>query len=281
MLSPRSSPRASWSRAGRSACSTSPSRHTTTETTTLRRRPRRSRSTTPATSGSSARPPAAPCASSPRVTEGLRSPGPRGGARAPTGRCGSRRRARCCFTGQCDVRYDVSVPRDVAVRAERQRRRRRRRGPDQRPADRAAQLRRRRDGDRRDGAPTLRLSSSAGDVEARGVSARAGARPHSSAGDVARRAARRRRTGSTPTAAPATSRSLVPDAVYRLDADSRARATSTPADVRIDPRRAALDPRALERRRRAGRRPPLALRRDRDHPLDRHPRALGDRLRAP
>ena len=50
----------------------------------------------------------------------------------------------------------------------------------------------------------------------------------------------------------------MPDEVYRLDADRRARATSTPADVRIDPDA----PRSIRARSSAGdvrsRRPPLS-----------------------
>ena len=165
-----------------------------------------------------------------RVTEGLRSPDHEAGMSAD----GTLRLSSSCpllFTGHCDVRYDVTVPRDVEVRA-------RASGGDivaeELTSDRPIELRSSA-GDVSVSdvtAPELQLSSSAGEVEARGVSARQ-VRAHSSAGDVAvAMIVAPDRLDADSSAGDVSV--LVPDRFYRLDASSSAGDVDT-GRTRIDP----------------------------------------------
>jgi hypothetical protein len=187
-----------------------------------------------------------------RVTEGLRSP-ERRAERSSGG--GTLRLSSSCpifLTSQCAVRYDVSVPPDVQVRA------------DSGAGDVVAE-------DLVSDQP-ISLDTSAGDVTATGLSAPS-VRLHSSAGDVVARGLDSQRVQATSSAGDvrvslpeppldldADSSAgdvelVVPDAVYRLDADSSAgdvdtrevrvdrdarhaiRARSSAGDVRVDVRR--------------------------------------------
>lgn len=165
-----------------------------------------------------------------RVTEGLRSPE----RRAERSGGGTLQLSSSCptfMTSQCAVRYDVSVPPDVQVRA------------DSGAGDVVAEDLVSDQG--------ISLDTSAGDVSATGLSAPS-VRLHSSAGDVVARgldAARVQATSSAgdvrvslpepPLDLDADSSAgdvelVVPDALYRLDADSSAGDVDT-RDVRVDP----------------------------------------------
>ena len=165
-----------------------------------------------------------------RVTEGLRSPE----RRAERDAQGTLRLSSSCpafFTSQCAVRYEVSVPPDVRVRAGSS-------AGDVVAEDLVTDQ-------------AVALETSAGDVSATGVNAPS-VRLHSSAGDVVGRGLGSERVDASssagdvrvsllvpPLALVADSSAgdveiVVPDEVYRLDADTTAGDVDT-REVRVDP----------------------------------------------
>ena len=186
-----------------------------------------------------------------RVTEGLRSPQ----RQAERDADGTLRLSSSCpafFTGECAVRYDVSVPPGVAVVADS--------GAgdvtaEDLTSDAAVALQTSAGDVALDGvdAPELRLHSSAGDVVARDVGSER-VEATSSAGDV-RLSLRVAPRSLDVDSSAGDVEIVVPDAVYRLDADTTAgdvdtrsvrvdpdadrtiRARSSAGDVRIDARR--------------------------------------------